>query len=1393
MRTIFFLSFFMLLFSAYAQKTHEHSKTHPPQKSVDSAVKMVDHFVREDGNGDAIIIQRDREDSNADLWFEHYLTVTRHEIAKSLKQTKASGCSNLDFENGNFSGWTCQTGTNNGYPAGSWTGTAPVANRHVITNAASGNDPYGGFPMLAPNGGTFSVKLGNDDINYEAEQLIYTFNVQPQDTNFIYKYAVVFQDPGHTWSEQPYFELKIYDGSNNVIPCSYQQYVASGSIPGFQTSGDIRYKTWTTVGINLGPYAGQTITIVVTAADCAQGGHFGYGYIDFICPSSFINVPNVYCDNITSATLTIPNIDPGMTYQWSTGETTPTITINPQNYDGQSVNVYIQSPTSAGLCGFWYAFPIEIVHITPAFNFTASCLTANFTDASTINQGSFTSWLWDFGDGTTSTSQNPSHTYTNPGNYTVTLTVSSGSCQMTTTQHVNTVAISLSTSFTNVSCNGTNDGTATVTASGGNPPYQYSWNDPAHQTTSTATNLPPGTYTVNVTDNGGCPNTATVTITQAPAATSTMNHTDVTCYGMSNGTASVSTSGGVPPYTVHWNSGQTDSSITGLGPGTYYVTLTDSHGCSITNSITISQPPQITISASASPSAVCPGGSSTLTANGAVTYSWSNGIITNPQTVTPALTTTYQVTGTDANTCTAVTSTTVTVYSLPNVYITGNNTICQGQSTTLTGNGAVNYVWTTGFNTPSITVSPITNSDYGVLGTDVHGCTNTATFHVTVIPMPVSNAGNDTAICGLTYTLHAIPSVGTGTWTSTGNITINPINSPQATITATQSGTYTLVWTENNNGCTDADSVIVQLTRIPTSTFTADTIACSGNASQINFTGISDVNSSFTWSWDGGNAIPGSGIGPHQVSWSTTGLHTVTLSVSTNGCASPVTTVIIYNPTPITTSLSKTDLLCNGDGTGAVDLTVSGGRPPYTYQWSNGATTQDLLNINGGIYTVNVSDASGCTQNNGITVNEPSKLIVSVTPTQYICISQPAYLTLTATGATPPYTYYWNGLPSNATIGVYPDTTTTYSGYVVDANGCTSPILHSTVFVAPPVHVTLIANTNHVCPGDPVMLTTVIEGGVGPPYIIYNQDGDVVTPPIYIYPQYSGYYMVRVEDACGTWDTSGVYIYVWPLPPANALADTVQGCVPLTVHFIEVNPDSGQTYLWNFGDQSNLSLAKNPVHTYTSAGTYDVTLTVTSIHGCKTVIVYNDMITVWPQPTAAFVWHPEVVTEVEPMINFVNHSTGAEWYEWMFGDGDSSSLVNPYHRYQGAGEYNVMLVAVSNKGCTDTAISPLKIIEQWTFYAPTAFSPDGDRNNDSFYIMAHGIQEQGFNLEVYDRWGEVIWSTTKYSKDDERSEKWDGRAKNHNIVPVGTYTWRAMFKDDFNKDHEKVGAVTVIR
>ena len=981
-------------------------------------------------------------------------------------------------------------------------------------------------------------------------------------------------------------------------------------------------------------------------------------------------------------------------------------------------------------------------------------------------------------------------------------------------------------------CSSALPATLTATPIGGSPPYSFQWNNGAGNTQSVQVSPSSTThYSVTVTD--ACNQTATdiVDVIIVPNPTSTFIANTPICAG---DIVTVTYTGNASPSaTYNWNFGGATiiSGGTGQGPhqitwntaGNYTISLTVSEGgCNSTPS-----QQNITVYDQASPycctmpnpyagpdKSVC-GLTTQLEAIPSMNGTWTANPPTatiqqpnNPNsTVTVPSPGTYQFIWTESTSpaCTNRDTVTITFIEQP-IGNAGSSTNVCSHSYQLNATASVGIgTWTVspnngvniaGINNPNSSVS-VQNDGYYTFTWTVNnlGCIHTSQVTIGFFEMPVANAGSDDAVCQLTYNLNAVPSVGTGTWTGSGpgQIQFTNINDPHTTISVTQSGTYTFIWTEDNtNGCIDKDTVVIQLTQTPSSNFTATSISCYGQPSVVTYTGYAEPGSIFSWNWDNGSVMPGTGPGPHQVSWNTTGNHTISLTVSLNGCVSSPTNVTLFNPTPITTSLSKIDLLCKGDMSGSIDLTVSGGTPPYNYHWSNGATVEDLSNIPGGIYTVTVTDANGCTKADGITVNEPQALVISITPYQYICQHTPAYLNISVSGGTQPYQYFWDNQPSNPSIVVYPTSTTTYSAYVIDANGCQSQVATTTVMVAPEIHVNLLANDTIVCPGDPVMITPIVWGGVGPPYAIYNQNGEVVTPPVYIYPSHAGWYTIRVEDACVSWDTASIYINVYPLPQINVSANILEGCRPLTVQFNEYSADTAQSYVWSFGDGS-ISNVRNPSHTYNNAGTFDVSLTVVSKNNCRNSQTFNDLIKVWPTPVARFTWTPEIATEIKPTINFVNLSNGASTYQWMFGDGDSSSHVNPVHTYPKAGDYQVQLIAITNKGCKDTSLATVKIVEQYTFYAPTAFTPDGDRINDYFYIMAHGIKAEGFLLEIYDRWGEVIWSTTKFYKDSERSEKWDGRVKNNDIAPIGTYTWRCTFRDVFDRTHVETGSVNIIR
>lgn len=337
-----------------------------------------------------------------------------------LVQSQSSSCTNSDFELGNFTGWAGQLGSC--CPIAT-TPSAIVSGRHTImTGTATDPNTCNNVPVVAP-GGTYSARLGNAINGRQAEKLTYTIPVvDASNALFIYKYAVVLQDPSHTAVDQPRFELKILNASGQVIDpvCGYYLVVADDNIPGFQTCGGTVYKNWTTVGIDLTPYIGQQISMVFATGDCDLGGHYGYAYLDAYCTALRINTN--FCAGSTNITLTAPI---GFSYLWSTGATSQSINIvNP--IIGQTISCRLTSVTG---CVVSLTTVLQPAPPIPDFNLTLqnNCASgANFTNLSTTSPGTeltSTSFLWNFGDGQTSTAVSPTHVYAIPGTYNVTLTV----------------------------------------------------------------------------------------------------------------------------------------------------------------------------------------------------------------------------------------------------------------------------------------------------------------------------------------------------------------------------------------------------------------------------------------------------------------------------------------------------------------------------------------------------------------------------------------------------------------------------------------------------------------------------------------------------------------------------------------------------------------------------------------------------------------------------------------------------------------------------------------------------------------------------------------------------------------------------------------------------------
>ncbi|MBK9412023.1 MAG: hypothetical protein IPN61_01135 [Bacteroidetes bacterium] len=318
-------------------------------------------------------------------------------------------------------------------------------------------------------------------------------------------------------------------------------------------------------------------------------------------------------------------------------------------------------------------------------------------------------------------------------------------------------SVTVSASSTNVLCFGGATGTATATATSTNTPIDYLW-APNGEITNAISGLIAGTYSVTATDGIGCTASSSVVVTQPNDILIVGQVTNTGCSGGGTGAVDITVAGGTSPYTFLWSNSATTEDITGLGAGTYTVTVTDANGCTKSESFTVITQSSSTISVTATPAAICAGESSVLEATGASTYTWTpSGSLSSPTgsivTATPSATTSYTVTAVDISGCTTLGTVTLTVNDLPIVGVTPvTTTMCEGSSVSLTATGASTYSWTPGtgldVTTGSVVIaSPIVTTVYTVTGTSVEGCTASSTTTVNIINVSAPTVSSPVTYC----------------------------------------------------------------------------------------------------------------------------------------------------------------------------------------------------------------------------------------------------------------------------------------------------------------------------------------------------------------------------------------------------------------------------------------------------------------------------------------------------------------------------------------------------------------------------------------------------------------------------------------------------------------------
>jgi len=527
------------------------------------------------------------------------------------------------------------------------------------------------------------------------------------------------------------------------------------------------------------------------------------------------------------------------------------------------------------------------------------------------------------------------------GTYTVTVTDHKG-CQAITSVVVATDPMLVATvsSATNVLCAGSNTGTATVTVTGGASPYSYNWSN--GQITSMATGLGAGTYYVTVTDANNCTGITSVTITQPTQLVATLTVNNVNCTGATLGSANVSVTGGVPPYSYQWSTGAISSSVSNLAQGGYSLQVRDANNCNATGSpfyFTVGQDPVPVANATiTSGSSSCGGSPVDLLASGGTSYQWNTGHTTAAITVSPTVPTWYYVTVSNGFGCSDVDSVYVPVNPMPIITFTLSPNVCGGTSanpanpiplsplaSVVPYNGG--QIWFTG---PGVASNVLYVSTFNAGGTypivahytdPTTGCSNSVTQLITVHAPPTVTFNMST---GTVCTQNA-PFVLTG-GIPTGGVYSGPgVNSTTGVFSpaAAGAGTHQILYTYTDPyGCVavSSDNVVVNAP-VTVSLTTPATQLCTGDA-PIN---LSAYPSGGYYMVNGVSAMaqfdPGYwGVGTHVVTYSLpSALCGGTSQVTIQVFASPVVT--IYGPTTMTVDATPVQLIVSPSGG---QLTVNG-------------------------------------------------------------------------------------------------------------------------------------------------------------------------------------------------------------------------------------------------------------------------------------------------------------------------------------------------------------------------------------------------------------------------------------------------------------------------------------
>lgn len=821
----------------------------------------------------------------------------------------------------------------------------------------------------------------------------------------------------------------------------------------------------------------------------------------------------------------------------------------------------------------------------------------------------------------------------------------------------------------------------------------------------------------------------TMTVSFAPALTASIQAPDtILCPGELSIPAFAQASGGTPPYNYSWSTG-TNTPGTTLGIGTHTVSITDATNCIIRQAtVTVTQLPIPTVNAGADID-LCLNyiGAITLTATASNTQGilWSGGTGTFSPSDT-SLVVDYFPGASESNT------------GIVQIQVgTVNNTGCPevSDNTEITFNPVLDSVL---IQTQDVSCFGMTN---GTAQVTMIGLTGPYSFAFDGGAYTVSNTiGN---LAPGQHTVSILNSIGCDTL-----IFFNIFEPPLLQIG--------------------------ELNRV--------NVSCFGGSDGLIAVHAIGGFGAYSYSWNT-NPTQNTEIASNL----TAGNYTVTVTDG-NGCTSNLA-LIITEPLPLVNIFNSIQPTCNGFNDGSIQTSVSGGTNPYQYNWSNGTTGVGINGLLSGSYSVLITDSNGCTLNQNVFLAQPTPLMMTISQDTIICPGTPITIDAQVNGGSGSYSFNW--IPQSGSTNqviVSPLVQTTYTCSATDANGCIiSSSSTITMITMNPLDISATISDSVVCLGENITIDGAYTGNDQTVTLSWTHCTSCSILQN-ITPASTTTYTISATNQCNQQITATVTVMVVDPPVVNLNPDLGTYCQG--EYFSVSNSGTNDPlwdYTWDFGD-GTISHDMVGIHSYNTPGQYEVNLTVVNQYGCQSDSSAAGIITVNPRAIASFTSDKLEVTTIDPEFHFTNSSQNASEYEWHFGDDDMSYVTNPTHSYDTYGDFTVTLNANNQYNCPDQAHLVVIVKPSFELFVPNAFTPDGDEYNNTFVATGYGILETDFSMEIYNRWGELIFESHNMGIG------WDGSyGSATERVQDGTYTWVIRFRDLTNTRHERNGHLSLLR